>query len=89
MCWQWPPDIVLFTKPMAVTETSVNSQDTYFSDICQAEGYFMHGIHKHLLNNFSCYSLMCRNKSKPFVGLFPKGCKHCDSMEISKHAVLV
>ncbi len=40
---------LLFTEASAVTETGLISQDTYFSDICQIDWYFMHGISQKLL----------------------------------------
>ncbi len=33
-----------FTEASAVTETGLISQETYFSDVCQIDWYFMHGI---------------------------------------------
>lgn len=41
------PEFLLFTEPVADTETGVISQDTYFSDSYQAI-HFIHGIQKTL-----------------------------------------
>ncbi len=38
-----------FTEASAVTETGLISQETYFSDVCQIDWYFMHGISQKLL----------------------------------------